>query len=455
MKKLLAFSIVMLLGQTYAMEQNNNQLIQAIENGNIEAVDALLKQGVDPNATTPSRVGPLSALEIALVNNCLPIVKLLIDAQADLETRGFEGHTPLIRMAYENNIEMIKVLLCGKANVNAKSSRSGKTALDYAYEKNNDELMEIIFAFGADISECHHSDAIGKIFKAKKDYLSANIIIFLITAAKNNPNIKIREGNYVMFPVHFLLKTFYSRLQTTDQLHAFYDNQNDIKFIQEKKLLDLIHQQIEKKFNIYKSDSKGFSSLYYPLIHADEHMVEHLLEYDISWAMRGPIVYLQPNPFYHVIKTALSSPENKRIFSPVLRLLIEYYKPYNNNVIYDEIHISGSFNVTTSVQAFANLYDLEDVIACLTPPSLKQLTIGKIVDTLSLELDNVEVIEQSDLPKDILDLMLQYIDRQMIQLYIKDNHTGKTENLNNLRSCIINILKMQNAAKQEETCKDN
>ncbi len=236
-------------------------------------VEKLLSYGVNPNAVFPHpEFGQLTAVETVLTveqknKNSLACLQHLIDAFANLETRNLQGHTPLIRAAFENMTEIAITLLKGGADVNAKSSRSQKVALEYACDNNNIKLVQLLVGFGTDLSlEKWSTNVVLKNLPAIDD----ETLKILLAAAHNNPNIRIpyvdkkdnSEWSFRLMPaLHFLVMKF-SKCSEKDKLHS----------------MEMIQHQLERGYNIDELDSSRYSALYYAMEQADENMINLLLD---------------------------------------------------------------------------------------------------------------------------------------------------------------------------------
>src|SRR5450755_2273019 len=93
-------------------------LIAAIDDGASEVVKLLLEAGADVKATDGSHSTVLLAAASA---NDLASVKLLLQKGADVNARDDFGFTPLMNAAAEGNAEMVRMLLARGADVNAVS----------------------------------------------------------------------------------------------------------------------------------------------------------------------------------------------------------------------------------------------------------------------------------------------------------------------------------------------
>jgi hypothetical protein len=68
-----------------------------------------------------------------------------------INLQDFTGQTTLMKAAWDNNLEIVKLLLERGANVNLQRS-SGETALMDAVVKNNIEIIKLLIEHGADIN---------------------------------------------------------------------------------------------------------------------------------------------------------------------------------------------------------------------------------------------------------------------------------------------------------------
>ena len=100
---------------------------QAAKDGNIEAVKQHLADGVDVNAKD-DEYGATS-LHITAEYGYKEIVKLLIDAGADVHEKDKNGSTPLHDAALNGQKEIAELLIDKGADVNAKN-KFGDTPLD-------------------------------------------------------------------------------------------------------------------------------------------------------------------------------------------------------------------------------------------------------------------------------------------------------------------------------------
>ncbi len=481
MKKILLITILSLMGMTFAMEQKqigfrvtqsqkNIALSQATVNNNENYVLRLLAIGANPNTITEQKLGPLSLVEIAVTQGNCGTLKALIEAGANLETRNLEGHTPLIRAAYANMTEVAQELLKGGADVNAKSLRSQKTALYNAHQNRNYHLIELLIAFGANLEEFNRSER-QEIFSVlnTKGYTDLHPMKFLFEATQNNPTILLRKGNDLKPALHYLLELFYSDVNDMQQLKAFYENleNNTSEVLQSAKgrVFQLINVQIQKEFNIDKSDTKAQTPLYFALENADEQMVHRLLHRGVYQPMKNGITTILghmmvpgeslANPFHYVLTQLKNNYQLRNLYPNYAAKYEAYLSIFKLLLKYNEdlAHVKLNFELgrsyeTMTPKEFAEKYTLHEVINLLPEkrvPSLKKLTSKKIISNV-LQADDFNESKKylSSLSTDILALLLEEINKQTTFLSCKHDqeiykHQEKLTSLKNVIHTLMNF----------------
>jgi len=79
----------------------------------------------------------------AVDRNQVELVRFLLSRGADVNIAGFDGKTPLHRAAYRGNPEMVKALLEGGANPQARDNR-GNTPLQIAIDNKQEEVAALL-----------------------------------------------------------------------------------------------------------------------------------------------------------------------------------------------------------------------------------------------------------------------------------------------------------------------
>ena len=119
-------------------------LAWAVIRGNDAVAALLLKAHANPNLVDAGGVGPLL---LAVDSNAPALVKMLLAGGASPNQARDNGETPLMHAVHLGSREMVDMLLAAKADVNARESQFGQTALMWA--AGQPELTKIMLMHGA------------------------------------------------------------------------------------------------------------------------------------------------------------------------------------------------------------------------------------------------------------------------------------------------------------------
>ncbi|WP_020003334.1 ankyrin repeat domain-containing protein [Brachyspira innocens] len=139
----------------------------AVMDNNIEMAELLLKYKADVNTVVSDGD---TALILAVDNNNMEMVKLLLSYGADIDYQGFRGRTALfcaLEYNRKENIEMVKLLIKNKADVNIAYDgdyENEETPLMYAIMKGYKETVKILIANKADINKRNRNNANALIY---------------------------------------------------------------------------------------------------------------------------------------------------------------------------------------------------------------------------------------------------------------------------------------------------
>lgn len=124
-------------------EQLGKELYKAVEANDKKEVELLLKLGADPNYNRNGELNIRSVLTIAVTNENLEIVKLLVANKADIHWRDFFGITAVIYAAGLGNMDIVKFLIANGASIH-DVDKSGITVLGAAKQSKNEKLIAYI-----------------------------------------------------------------------------------------------------------------------------------------------------------------------------------------------------------------------------------------------------------------------------------------------------------------------
>jgi len=154
--------------------EHDTAIMKACRNCNGKDVVAfLLDNGANINDKEYRDLIDQTPLIIAAFNGCTDIVRMLLDAGADIGHRNDQGENALISASQEGNIDVVKVLLDAGADKN-QSNADGETPLELAIRlKQKKELINLLRGGKRRRkSPCHMSHGTGKPFCKTKKRLS-------------------------------------------------------------------------------------------------------------------------------------------------------------------------------------------------------------------------------------------------------------------------------------------
>lgn len=123
---------------------NATPLMAALLGGYVHVIEYLLKAGADVNGTNKDG---LTALHVAARSGFTSAVHKLLDFKADPNRKDRAGMTPLmyavIRNKEKSHNPIISLLMAYGADVAIKNNK-GKSALDYANAKHDEETLRVL-----------------------------------------------------------------------------------------------------------------------------------------------------------------------------------------------------------------------------------------------------------------------------------------------------------------------
>lgn len=150
------------------------QLFEAIQNGNLADVSDAIKNGADVNIENNFGDTPLRN---AFLTKNLKIVKFLVEHGADINQTDNDGST-LLHVASLNGYLVVRFLVKHGANIN-QSDKNGHTPLHVAAQNGHLETVDYLVEHGADINKTNKDGKtpldIAKIYAHQEivDYLKS------------------------------------------------------------------------------------------------------------------------------------------------------------------------------------------------------------------------------------------------------------------------------------------
>ena len=129
-------------------DRTTTSLIDAVEDGNLAAVQTLLDAGADVEGR--GEYGYTALIEASMYGH-LAIVKVLLAAGADVNAASYLYHTALMCASHHGHLDVVKALLAAGADVNAVSVE-GATALIEACQHDCLAVVHTLLAAGANVN---------------------------------------------------------------------------------------------------------------------------------------------------------------------------------------------------------------------------------------------------------------------------------------------------------------
>lgn len=117
---------------------------------NTDLVKRLLRAESEPN--TRNDYGSSPMMEAATIGNT-QVLELLLDAGADVESMNFDGQTALMAVVRTGNLQAAELLLKHGANINAAEKWGGQTALMWAAARKQPEMVKLLIKHGAVVDQ--------------------------------------------------------------------------------------------------------------------------------------------------------------------------------------------------------------------------------------------------------------------------------------------------------------
>jgi ankyrin repeat protein len=158
-------------------------LVDAVRQGDVQAVRALVKTGVDVNQPDGDGATPLhwathqdsidlvrvllgagasvnavndlgiTPLHLAAANGNVVSLRLLLEKRANANAAAASGVTPLMEASRSGSVDAVRLLLANGAHVNAKEFARGQTALMWAVSRQHTDIVKVLIENKADVND--------------------------------------------------------------------------------------------------------------------------------------------------------------------------------------------------------------------------------------------------------------------------------------------------------------
>ncbi|CAL1541691.1 unnamed protein product, partial [Lymnaea stagnalis] len=129
-------------------KQQQTPLHLAVKLDFLPAVDILIKSGASINAVDCTGS---SSIHMAVQGRSTKCLQMLLERcqEAELNTRNFDGLTPLHTAVDNGDLEQVELLLKYGAEIDVTDGKSGRTCLFHAAESNEKPMVELLLRHGA------------------------------------------------------------------------------------------------------------------------------------------------------------------------------------------------------------------------------------------------------------------------------------------------------------------
>lgn len=291
-KTVILTSIMLVLTSFYTvwaktLEEN---LIDAVRKSSIKELEDAIANRANLNYVDLNEDFPLM---IAVSNQWIPGIKLLIENGANISQTNFNKQTALMIAARDcENDNILKSLVDKGANINAKD-QTGKTAIMYACENKNTIALKYLVKMGANFNaiDIHGNNAVMWAVKSSNKLA----LKYLISQGNIDWNQKDDEGNTafmlsILSSDATMLRTFLTSNTDFDIYQKVNGDKPLLFWAIEMKVsstvIDYLMDQYDPEKLLTEKDFSGHNLEYYIKKNKDDNAKRKLDEIKKEWNLK-------------------------------------------------------------------------------------------------------------------------------------------------------------------------
>lgn len=291
-KTVILTSIMLVLTSFYTvwaktLEEN---LIDAVRKSSIKELEGAIANRANLNYVDLNEDFPLM---IAVSNQWIPGIKLLIENGANISQTNFNKQTALMIAARDcENDNILKSLVDKGANINAKD-QTGKTAIMYACENKNKIALKYLVKMGANFNaiDIHGNNAVMWAVKSSNKLA----LKYLISQGNIDWNQKDDEGNTafmlsILSSDATMLRTFLTSNTDFDIYQKVNGDKPLLFWAIEMKVsstvIDYLMDQYDPEKLLTEKDFSGHNLEYYIKKNKDDNAKRKLDEIKKEWNLK-------------------------------------------------------------------------------------------------------------------------------------------------------------------------
>ena len=265
------------------------ELLIAVKNNDIIAVNALLKENVNPNFVDEEGYSPLHR---AVLNNNLDVVNVLLSYkdidteiklpyEASVDDWYLGGATPLLVASYTGNADIVNALIEAGSDIRAKDDIDGATTIHIASANGNNEVINILL--NKDNTLINEADSMKDTPLHWASIKNQTDTISLLLANGADTKLTNSDGNTVLHyaAMYGDVNTVNVLLDADSSLASVENNEGITPIyyaivVSDNDILSLIITN--GQIDINKKDSLGYTPLHYAANYGNMEAVVLLVE---------------------------------------------------------------------------------------------------------------------------------------------------------------------------------